>query len=47
MDNHSMAMKEMCSIIPNLSVLVCLMSSHIILVSFLMLLCPFSLGMNP
>lgn len=36
-------MKEMCSI-PNLSVLVCLMSSHIILVTLLMLLCPFFSG---
>lgn len=46
MDNHSMAMKEMCSI-PNLSLLVCLMSSHIILVPLLMLLCLSFLGMNP
>lgn len=38
-----MAMKETCSI-RNLSILVCLMSSHITLVTLLMLLCPFFPG---
>lgn len=35
--NHRMTMEETCSV-PNLSVFICLMSSHITLVTLLMLL---------